>query len=178
MLISEQKPMEEILSYLGGEDKVFIVGCKGCAEGCQTGGEQQAIEMKQKLEEAGKTVTGISLIDFACNEQLTRMTLQAHESKIVDSDSLLMLCCGIGVQAAASVVDKLSTPAAIPFPLEAVMANGGMGNAASSAGSVCWNIPAASAPSHRCAKQLLHGPCGGSVEANVKSRPTCPAPGT
>ena len=110
MLISEQKPMEEILSYLSGEEKVFIVGCKGCAEGCQTGGEQQAIEMKQKLEEEGKTVTGISLIDFACNEQLTRMTLQAHESKIVDSDSLLMLCCGIGVQAAASVVDKVVHP--------------------------------------------------------------------
>ena len=75
MLISEQKPMEEILSYVSGEEKVFIVGCKGCAEGCQTGGEQQAIEMKQKLEGEGKTVTGISLIDFACNEQLTRMTL-------------------------------------------------------------------------------------------------------
>ena len=43
MLISEQKPMEEILSYLSGEEKVFIVGCKGCAEGCQTGGEQQAV---------------------------------------------------------------------------------------------------------------------------------------
>ena len=81
MLISEQKPMEEILSYLDGENNVFIVGCKGCAEGCQTGGEPQAIEMKQKLEEAGKTVTGISLIDFACNEQLTRMTLQAYEEE-------------------------------------------------------------------------------------------------
>src|SRR5208283_3917860 len=110
MLISEQKPMEEILSYLSGEEKVFIVGCRGCAEGCQTGGEKQALEMKQKLEGEGKKITGISLIDFACNEQLTRMTLQAHESKVLDSDSLLMLCCGIGVQAAASVVDRVVHP--------------------------------------------------------------------
>ena len=33
MLISEQKPIEEILSYLEGDNTIFIVGCKGCAEG-------------------------------------------------------------------------------------------------------------------------------------------------
>ena len=33
MLISEQKPLEEILSYLDGDKSVFLVGCKGCAEG-------------------------------------------------------------------------------------------------------------------------------------------------
>ena len=38
MLISEQKPMEEILASLDGEQNIFLVGCKGCAEGCESGG--------------------------------------------------------------------------------------------------------------------------------------------
>jgi hypothetical protein len=32
MIISELKPFPEILGYLNGEKKIFIVGCKGCAE--------------------------------------------------------------------------------------------------------------------------------------------------
>ena len=51
MLITEQKPMEEILQYLDGEKDIFLVGCKGCSEGCETGGEQQVAEMKQRLEQ-------------------------------------------------------------------------------------------------------------------------------
>ena len=47
MLITENKPMEEILKYLEGENKIFLVGCKGCAEGCKTGGEPQVRDMKQ-----------------------------------------------------------------------------------------------------------------------------------
>ena len=55
MLVSEQKPFEEILNYLGGESRIFLVGCKGCAEGFESGGESQVMEMKQKLEEEDKT---------------------------------------------------------------------------------------------------------------------------
>jgi len=168
MLISEQKPMEEILSYLSGEEKVFIVGCKGCAEGCQTGGEQQALEMKQKLEGEGKTVTGISLIDFACNEQLTRMTLQAHESKIVDSDSLLMLCCGIGVQAAASVVDKVVHPGCNTVSLGGRHGEWRDGERCQECGQCMLEYTGGICPIARCAKQILHGPCGGSVDGKCE----------
>lgn len=50
MLISEQKPLEEILGYLDGENNIFLIGCKGCAEGCEAGGEKQVLEMKSILE--------------------------------------------------------------------------------------------------------------------------------
>ena len=32
MIVSELKPFAEVLGYLEGEKKVFLVGCKGCAE--------------------------------------------------------------------------------------------------------------------------------------------------
>jgi len=49
MLISEQKPLEEILSYLDGDRNIFLVGCKGCAEGWESGGEKQVMEMGKTL---------------------------------------------------------------------------------------------------------------------------------
>ncbi len=41
MIVSELKPWAEILKSLEGEQRVFLVGCKGCAEACHTGGEPQ-----------------------------------------------------------------------------------------------------------------------------------------
>jgi len=40
MLISKQKPLEEILSYLEGDMSVFLNRSKGCAEGCGSVGEK------------------------------------------------------------------------------------------------------------------------------------------
>ena len=61
MILSEQKPFEDILGYLEGEKNVFILGCNGCAQSSGSGGPVQVEEMKKKLEEAGFIVT-LSLI--------------------------------------------------------------------------------------------------------------------
>ena len=169
MLISEQKPMEEILSYLDGEQKVFIVGCKGCAEGCQSGGEQQANEMKPKLEAEGKTITGISVIDFACNEQLTRMTLQAHESRILASDSLLMLCCGIGVQAAAAVVDKVIHPGCNTVSLGGRHGEWRDGKRCQECGQCMLEYTGGICPMARCAKRFSTVDAAGRWMGSAKS---------
>ena len=66
MLISEQKPMEQILGYLDGEGRVFVLGCNGCAQASQTGGPEEVREMTKRLEVAGKTVTGSTVLDFLC----------------------------------------------------------------------------------------------------------------
>jgi len=174
MLITENKPMEEILQYLNGENKIFLVGCKGCAEGCQTGGEPQVREMKQKLEEIGKKVTGLCLIDFACNDQLTKMTLRAHEKKIVASDSLLMLCCGIGVQAAAAVVDKVIHPGCNTISLGGRHGEWREGERCLECGQCMLEFTGGICPIARCAKNIIHGPCGGSEGGKCEIHPDLP----
>ena len=37
MILSEQKPIEDILGYLEGEKSVFILGCDGCAQSSGSG---------------------------------------------------------------------------------------------------------------------------------------------
>ena len=51
MIITQKKPVEELLAMLEGVKKVAIVGCGQCATACQTGGEKEIGEMKAFLEE-------------------------------------------------------------------------------------------------------------------------------
>ncbi|MEW6034126.1 MAG: methylenetetrahydrofolate reductase C-terminal domain-containing protein [Chloroflexota bacterium] len=174
MLITEQKPMDEILRYTDGEKNIFLVGCKGCAEGCETGGEKQVAEMKQGLEKAGKAVSGTSLIDFMCNPQLTRMTLQAHEKKITSSDSLLLLCCGAGVQATASVVDKVVHPGCNTLSLGGRHAEWREAERCLECGQCVLEYTGGICPVARCAKKLFNGPCGGSSDGKCEVSPDLP----
>ena len=89
MIISEQKPFEEILGYLNGENSVFILGCNGCAQSSGTGGPLEVEEMRKKLEEAGKKVAGAMVIDFLCEKALVKSRLRARTEQVKAADSML-----------------------------------------------------------------------------------------
>ncbi|MCK5181196.1 MAG: 5,10-methylenetetrahydrofolate reductase, partial [Dehalococcoidia bacterium] len=110
MLISEQKPFEEILTYLDGDKNIFLIGCKGCAEGWGSGGEKQVAEMWKKLQEQGKTIAGSVLVDMLCDSVLTRLKLRTYKKEITAADSILVLTDGAGVQTVAALVNKVVHP--------------------------------------------------------------------
>ena len=110
MILSKQKPLEEILEYLEGENSVFLVGCNGCAQASGTGGPEEVAEMKGKLEEAGKKVTGTTVIDFLCDKALIRSRLRPKIEEIKAADSVLVMTCGIGIQAVAASIAKVCHP--------------------------------------------------------------------
>ena len=49
MIISENKPMSEILGFLKNAEKVVLVGCNQCAATCKSGGEEEVLKMKEAL---------------------------------------------------------------------------------------------------------------------------------
>jgi ferredoxin len=174
MLISEQKPFDEILKSLDGEKTVFLIGCKGCAEGCETGGEKEVMEMKQRLEEQGKTVTGFSVIDMVCDEPLTRLKLKAHAETIAPSDSLLVLCCGTGVQTVAASVDKVVHPGCNTVSLGGAHAEWREAERCLECGDCVLDFTGGICPIARCSKHLLNGPCGGSQGGKCELSPDLP----
>src|SRR3989304_9203033 len=99
MLLSQQKPLEEILKTLEGDKNVFILGCNGCAEASGTGGRPQVLEMRKELEKAGKKVTGFAVVDFLCEKALIQSRLRGKTKEVKDADSILAMTCGGGVQA-------------------------------------------------------------------------------
>lgn len=56
MIITQKKPLEEVLAMVGDAKTVAVIGCGLCASTCQTGGAPEVEAMKKTLEEAGKTV--------------------------------------------------------------------------------------------------------------------------
>ena len=174
MLISEQKPLEEILSYLNGERSVFLIGCKGCAEGCESGGEKQVLEMKSTLEGQGKAVAGFSVIDMVCNETLTRMKLKAHKSEIDAADSILVLTDGAGVQAVAELVDKVVHPGCNTLSSGGAHAEWKEAERCLECGDCMLEFTGGICPIARCSKHLLNGPCGGSQDGKCEVDPSIP----
>jgi len=171
MIISEMKPIEEILGYLKGEAKIFLVGCKGCAEVCQTGGEPQVLEMKQKLQEAGKTVTGYTVVDFLCDKALVKLRLKAREEDVVAADSLLVMTCGIGVQATAAVTDKVTHPTCNTMSRGGAQGEWRGSERCRECGDCLLDITGGICPLTACSKSLVNGQCGGSKDGKCEVEP-------
>jgi len=174
MLISEQKPLEEILNYLDGERNIFLIGCKGCAEGCESGGEKQVLEMKHTLEGQSKSVTGFSLIDMVCNETLTRMKLKTHQREMKAADSILVLTCGVGVQTVAGVTDKVVHPGCNTLSSGGAHAEWKEAERCLECGDCMLEFTGGICPIARCSKHLLNGPCGGSQGGKCEVDPSIP----
>jgi len=162
MIISELKPLPEILGYLDKDKKLFLVGCKGCAEVCHTGDEPQVLEMKQKLEKEGKKVTGHCVVDFLCDKALVKTRLLPHEDEIDAADSLLVMTCGIGVQATAAVVNKLVHPAANTINVGGVGGTWRGSERCRECGDCVLDLTGGICPLTACTKSLVSGACGGA----------------
>ena len=172
MLVSEQKPFEEILGYLAGESKVFLVGCNGCAEACHTGGRTQVLEMKARLEGAGKQVTGLTVVDFLCDKALVKVSLLPYERQIREADSLLVMTCGIGVQATAASVNKATHPACNTISMGGARGEWRGAERCAECGDCLLDYTGGICPLTACSKGLLNGQCGGSKNRKCEVEPT------
>ena len=171
MIVSELKPWEEILDYLGTESKIFIVGCKGCAEVCQTGSEPQVLEMKQKIEQEGKRVTGYTVVDFLCDKSLVKLRLMTHEDEIAEADSLLVMTCGIGVQATAAVANKVTHPACNTVSVGGAPGTWRGSERCQECGDCLLDITGGICPVTMCTKSLINGICGGMKNGMCEVEP-------
>ncbi len=171
MIVTEKKPIDEILESLGEEKNIFLLGCNGCAEVCETGGETALLAMKEELENAGKTITGQVLIDFLCNKVLVSMRLSRYADELKEMDSLLILTCGIGVQSVSNVVEKVIHPALNTISLGGFQGLWPSEERCDQCGDCVLDLTGGICPVTSCAKGLLNGPCGGASEGKCEVDP-------
>ncbi len=164
MLLSQQKPMEEILRSLEGETKIFILGCSGCAEASGTGGRPQVLEMKASLEKAGKQVTGFSVVDLLCQKALVQSRLRGKARELQAADSVLAMTCGVGVQAVAAVSPKVTHPACNTLPLGGSRGEWRGAERCGECGDCVLDSTGGICPLTACSKFLLNGACGGTTK--------------
>ena len=171
MIVSQQKPVEEILGYLDGEDRIFILGCNGCAEASGSGGPDQVAEMQSILEENGKKVIGSMVIDFLCQKALVKSRLRPRTEQVEAADSMLIMTCGLGVQAVAASVNKICHPAC-----DTVNMGGSRGEwkgkeRCLECGECVLDYTGGICPLTACTKSLVNGACGGAANGKCELDP-------
>lgn len=171
MIIQRQKSFEDILKSLEGESKVFIAGCADCATACKVGGEEEVADMKRRLEEAGKTVTGTTILDTACQQGAVRQAGRDNEAAIAAADSILVLACGTGAQTVNEALNKPSHIGAESLFVGQVARLGKYSEKCSTCGKCVLEDFEGICPVTRCAKGLLNGPCGGYRDGKCEVDP-------
>lgn len=171
MILTESKPVEEILEKLGEEKKVFILGCGGCPEGAKTGGKKVLQEMKNTLEQQGLTVTGVIEIDFICQKALVRSRLKPRTDEINSADSILIFSCGLGVQAVSAVVDKVCHPALNTMTFGGITGMWQGTERCDTCGNCILDLTGGICPYTACPKKLLNGPCAGQSNDKCETDP-------
>lgn len=168
--ITEQKPLEEVMQPLEKCERVYLIGCGTCATLLHTGGKSEVLEMKDKLEEAGKKVTGWMVIPTACDE-LTREALRENAKDIEAADAVLVMTCAFGVQTVTLYIDKPVYPALNTLFIGKEESPGCFTEVCMQCGNCVLVQTAGICPLVRCPKSLLNGPCGGSEGGKCEISP-------
>ncbi|HEY6871121.1 MAG TPA: methylenetetrahydrofolate reductase C-terminal domain-containing protein [Geobacteraceae bacterium] len=171
MIISKQKPFDDILAGLDGCTRVFLVGCAKCATVCKAGGEEELFQMQERLTASGFEVTGSIVIDEACHMLRAGRDLRGKKEQVEEADALLVLACGAGVQSVAGASPKRTVAGLDTLFLGNIRRLGQFEQRCSLCGECIVTETAGICPVTVCAKGLLNGPCGGMSDGRCETDP-------
>ncbi len=169
MIITQKKPLEELLAMLEGVRKVAIVGCANCAAACQTGGEKEVQEMKALLEERGLEVVATVVPQECCHRMLVK-----KETKVLracGAEAIVGMACGDGVQTVADNIPLPIYPANNTLFLGQVERVGIFHEYCRMCGDCVLGETGGICPITKCAKSLVNGPCGGQKNGKCEVNP-------
>lgn len=165
MIITKQKPLEEIMARSKPYQKIFVAGCGKCATTCQTGGEKEVHAMVEKLSDR---ISGFVVVEEPCDLRLTRRDLKTYRKTIAGSDAVLVMNCGAGVQTIADYTGKVVIPALDTLFIGSTERIGKFYDKCKACGECILDETAGVCPITRCPKSILNGPCGGTVDGKCE----------
>jgi hypothetical protein len=164
MIVTIQKPLDEILDSLLPYSRLLVAGCDGCTQPPRGLREAEALSL---LLELGAGTRGkkldlkITTFPKQCDSYLVATQLKPQTD---DVEAILSLACGVGVQTLTQVLPDLVTLPAqntLFMGMEAREERTYEENCAA-CGDCILALTGGICPIARCAKGLLNGACGGS----------------
>jgi len=159
--ITRQKPLEEIKEQLANLDHVFIIGCGTCTTMTRTGGIDQVLEMKDRLLEIDKRVSGWTVIPTACDE-MTETAMKENSRAIENANCVLAMTCALGVHRMSLYIDRPVVPALDTLFIAVEDTPGYFREVCAQCGQCVLGETAGICPITVCHKGLVNGPCGGT----------------
>jgi len=170
IMITQQKPLDEVIQCLENCSGVYLIGCGTCATMLHTGGKSEVLEMEDKLEAAGKKITGWMVIPTAC-DKLTKDALRINAKEVEAASDILVMACAFGVQTVALYTDKRVYPALNTLCIAKEETPGYFTEICMQCGNCVLGQTAGICPMTQCAKGLLNGACGGSRNGKCEEKP-------
>lgn len=171
MIVSTQKPLDELLDQLEGIRKIFLVGCAKCATVCKAGGEEEIWKMQEVLTAAGKEITGSLVIDEACHMLRAQRDLRGKQSMVDEAEAFLVLACGAGVQSISSTSPRKTIAGLNTLFLGNIRRFGQFEQRCSLCGECVLSRTGGICPVTSCPKGVLNGPCGGMSKGRCETNP-------
>ncbi len=163
MTITEKKAKEKILKLIEKQNDFFIIGCGECATTCKTGGEQEVKEMIDFLKQNGKNVTGGGVCETTCDIRLVKKFLRKHKQEFENSNTVMILACGAGLQALRDITDKKLIAGTNTLFLGTTERLGTYNEYCMECGKCTVSQTFGFCTKTRCAKGLVNGPCGNAT---------------
>jgi len=159
--ITRQKPFEEIKEQLVDLDRPFIIGCGTCTTMTKTGGIDQVLEMKDRLQELGKWVSGWTVIPTACDE-MTEVAMKENSRAIEKASCILVMTCALGVHRMSLYINRPVIPALDTLFIAVEDTPGFFREVCAQCGQCILGETGGICPITACHKGLVNGPCGGT----------------
>ena len=171
MIITKQKPADEILKCLEGAKRIFIAGCAQCAAVCKTGGEDEVKEMKEFLKGHGKDVVAFEVWDPPCHLLEVKKRARENKAALDTADVILSMSCGDGCYTIFHGTGKKVVPATDTLFLGEAERAGRFTEACSLCGDCTLFMTGGYCPNTFCPKGLQNGPCGGVKDGKCEVSP-------
>ena len=176
MITGEQKPVEEIRQMIAPYKRILVLGCASCVAECSAGGEKEtamlasALRMATRMNNEDVTIEEMTLERQCVNQFVIQL------DKVIDPyDAVLSLGCGAGVQAVAEMYPEVPIiPGLNTEFLGETKAQGEWAETCLGCGDCMLYHFGGICPLARCSKQILNGPCGGSVDGRCEVNPDIP----
>lgn len=165
MITAERKPLEEIIEYIKPYKRLLLLGCNECVTVCAAGGRKEVGLLASGLQMAMlKSGSSIEIREHTLERQCDPEYVEELVSMIDGSEAILSMACGCGVQQLAMrFKDKPVFPAVNTKFMGGSERHGVWTERCKGCGDCLLGLTGGICPIAKCAKQLMNGPCGGSM---------------
>lgn len=170
MIVTKEKPLDEILGFLFPYKNILIVGCDGCTQPPR--GLREAKTFAKLIEMGGK----LRNKDFQCKSTTVAVQCDNHISattltpQVDGVEAILSLACGVGVQTLVEIFPDIQI-----YPGQNTVfigsqerESGVLFERCKACGDCLLAETGGICPVARCSKGMMNGPCGGCVEGKCE----------
>ncbi len=173
MIVAERKPLAEIMDMVRDCRKILVLACRGCVTVCSAGGEREAAILAS-LVRLGMKKNGrdVEVIEGSLVRQCDREYIDGIDQWQGQYDAILSTACGVGVNFIANLRPEDNVFPALNTTFFGGSAEQGIwSEQCAGCGDCVLHLTGGLCPVARCAKSLMNGPCGGSVNGRCEIDP-------